>query len=43
MTATPVSGVFTMQKKDGYSFHDPARPVVTLPGKPWMAVRVVRV
>jgi len=42
MTTTPVEGVFTMQKKDGYDFHDPVRPVLALPGKPWMAVRVVR-
>ena len=43
MTVTPVAGIFTMQKKDGYDFHDPARPVIDLPGKPWMAVRVTRV
>ncbi|MFT4076630.1 MAG: DUF5605 domain-containing protein [Asticcacaulis sp.] len=43
MTVTPVPGVFTMQKKDGYDFHDPARPTITLPGKPWLAVRIQRV
>jgi len=43
MTMTPVEGVFTLQKKDGYDFHDPARPVIALPGRPWMAVRVVRI
>jgi hypothetical protein len=43
MTFTPVEGVFTMQKKDGYSFNDPSRPVIALPGQPWMAVRIVRV
>jgi hypothetical protein len=43
MTVTPVEGVFTMQKKDSYDFHDPARPSIALPGKPWMAVRITRV
>ena len=43
MTVAPVDGIFTVQKKDGYSFNDPTRPVITLPGKPWMAVRAVRV
>ncbi|HTM80594.1 DUF5060 domain-containing protein [Asticcacaulis sp.] len=43
MTVTPVEGVFTMQKKDGYDFHDPARPSIALPGKLWMAVRITRV
>jgi len=43
MTMKPVEGVFTLQKKDGYDFHDPARPVIALPGRPWMAVRAVRI
>ncbi|ESQ84012.1 hypothetical protein AEAC466_09715 [Asticcacaulis sp. AC466] len=43
MTVTPVDGAFTLAKKDAYDFNDPARPVITLPGKPWMAVRLVRV
>lgn len=43
MTVTPVEGVFAVQKKDMYDFSDPARPVVALPGRKWMAVRVVRV
>ncbi|MFT3997039.1 MAG: DUF5605 domain-containing protein [Asticcacaulis sp.] len=42
MTVTPVEGHFTMAKKDAYNFHDPTRPVVALPGKPWMAVRLIR-
>ncbi|ESQ78909.1 DUF5605 domain-containing protein [Asticcacaulis sp. YBE204] len=43
MTVTPVEGVFTVQKKDNYNFHDPARPTITLPGNKWMAVRITRV
>ncbi|MDC7684176.1 DUF5060 domain-containing protein [Asticcacaulis sp. BYS171W] len=43
MTITPVEGVFTMDIKDAYSFHDPKRPVVTLPGKKWIALRITRV
>ena len=43
MAVTPVDGVFTLKQKDGYSFHDPARPSISLPGKPWMAVRIQRV
>lgn len=43
MTISPVEGLFTMQKKDGYDFHDPARPSVRLPGRPWIAVRMQRI
>ena len=43
MTVTPVEGVFTMAKKDTYFVHDPARPTLALPGRPWMAVRIIRV
>lgn len=36
-------GEFVMAAKDTkYFFHDPARPNVTLPGRPWMAMRVMR-
>jgi hypothetical protein len=42
MTVTPVPGAFEMAKRDAYYFHDPKRPVLTLPGRPWMAVRLVR-
>jgi hypothetical protein len=42
MTVTPVEGAFVMQKKDAYFLHDPDRPTVALPGRPWMAVRVTR-
>jgi hypothetical protein len=43
MTVTPIEGAFVMQKKDSYFLHDPDRPTVTLPGRPWMAVRVTKV
>ncbi len=42
MTITPVDGTFTMAKLDAYNFSDPKRPSIELPGRPWMAVRVVR-
>ena len=42
MTVTPVDGLFQMQRRGDYDFHDPARPTVTLPGKPWIAVRLVK-
>jgi hypothetical protein len=42
MTVTPVAGPFVMARRDDYFFHDPQRPTVTLPGRPWIAVRVVR-
>lgn len=43
MTITPVDGEFVMARKDAYFMHDPNRPAVALPGRPWMAVRVTRV
>lgn len=43
MTIEPIPGAFTMAAKGRYFFHDPARPTVALPGRPWMAVRVTRV
>lgn len=43
MTVTPVDGVFRMAKKDDYNVQDPARPSVKLPGKPWIALRLVKV
>ena len=43
MTIEPVPGEFVMAAKDSkYFFHDPARANVTLPGRPWMAIRVTR-
>lgn len=41
-TVTPVAGEFSMAPIGSYDFHDPARPAIALPGKPWMAVRVRR-
>lgn len=43
MTVTPVDGVFRMQQLNEYDVHDPARPTVTLPGRPYMALRIVKV
>lgn len=43
MTVETLPGVFTMARKNAYFFHDPERPTVSLPGRPWMAVRVRRV
>src|SRR3546814_4265566 len=43
MTVTPVEGQFAMARLDDYDVHDPARPTIALPGKPWIAVRVRRV
>lgn len=43
MAVSSVDGTFTMASKDNYNFHDPARPFLSLPGKPWQAVRLVRI
>ncbi len=43
MTVTPVDGVFTLTKKDGYFFADKDGRSITLPGKPYMAIRIKRV
>lgn len=43
MTVTPVDGVFNMARKNDYDVHDPARPTVTLPGKPWIALRLTKI
>jgi hypothetical protein len=42
MTITPVEGVFRMVRRDEYEVHDPERPVIRLPARPWLAVRLVR-
>jgi hypothetical protein len=42
MTITPVEGLFRMARLDDYDVHDPARPTVALPGRPYMAVRMRR-
>ena len=43
MTITPVEGVFRMARLNDYDFHDPSRPTITLPGKPYTALRLVKV
>jgi len=43
MTVTPVPGLFEMRKRDAYSFADKDGRSVALPGRPYMAVRLVRV
>jgi hypothetical protein len=43
MTVTPVEGIFTLKKKDGYSFADKDNRSITLPGKPYIAIRIKRV
>ena len=43
MTVTPQVGVFTLAKKDGYSFVDKDGRSISLPGKPYMAIRIKRV
>jgi hypothetical protein len=42
MTITPVDGLFRMKARDEFERHDPQRPVIRLPNKPWLAVRMVR-
>lgn len=42
MTITPIEGTFAMTSKDYYNHADPKRPTIALPGKPWIAVRLVR-
>jgi hypothetical protein len=43
MTITPVDGLFRMAKAGDYDVHDPARPAIALPGRPYLAVRLQRV
>jgi hypothetical protein len=43
MTVTPVDGVFTLKKKDGYFHADKDGRSIPLPGKPYMAIRIKRV
>jgi pectin methylesterase-like acyl-CoA thioesterase len=43
MTVTPVPGVFEMRKRDAYSFADREGRSIALPGRPYMAVRLLRV
>ncbi|HKI70176.1 MAG TPA: DUF5605 domain-containing protein, partial [Verrucomicrobiae bacterium] len=43
MTITPVPGDFITKKKDGYYFEDANGRSVSLPGRPYMALRIQRV
>jgi hypothetical protein len=43
MTITPVDGVFTAKKKDSYYFVDENGRTITLPSKPFIALRIRRV
>lgn len=43
MTITAVEGVFTLKKKDDYTFADVNGRSIALPGKPYMALRFRRV
>jgi hypothetical protein len=42
MTITPVEGLFRMTGRSEYELHDPERPAIRLPARPWLAVRLVR-
>ena len=42
MTVTPVPGVFEVRKRDAYSFADKDGRSIALPGRPYMALRLVR-
>lgn len=43
MTVTPVDGTFEIKKRDDYTFADKDGRSIALPGRPYMAVRIVRV
>jgi hypothetical protein len=43
MTVTPVEGTFTLKKETHYFVCDENDREITLPGKPWMALRITRV
>ena len=40
MTVTPVAGIFVTRKKTDYTFTDAEDRSLTLPGKPWLALRI---
>ena len=42
MTTTPVDGIFTLRKKNNYTFAGKDDRAITLPGKPYMAIRIKR-
>jgi hypothetical protein len=43
MTITPVDGIFRVTKRDNYTFADKDGRGITLPGRPYIALRIVRV
>jgi hypothetical protein len=43
MTITPVPGAFVTKKRDAYVFEDADKKSVTLPGTPYLAVRIRRI
>ena len=43
MTIKPVDGEFVTRKKDNYTFVDGKERAVTLPSRPWLALRIRRV
>jgi hypothetical protein len=43
MTVKPVPGRFTIQKKTDYFFGDKDGRTIKLPGKPYIALRIIRV
>lgn len=43
MTVSPVDGIFETKRKDEYEFVDKGGRVVSLPGRPYMAIRLRRV
>lgn len=43
MTVTPVDGVFTLKKLNGYFYGDKDGRSIALPGRPYMAIRIKRV
>ena len=43
MTVTPVPGTFTLKKQDDYFYADAAHRSVSLPGRPYVAIRIRRV
>ncbi len=42
MTVTPVDGTFEVKQQDAYNFADKDGRSIALPGRPYMAVRIVR-
>jgi hypothetical protein len=42
MTITPVEGAFRLAARSEFELHDPERPAIRLPARPWLAVRLVR-